>query len=133
MIHSGAVPHFDIPLDLPHAGRIAQRIQNLLERHFEDQELDAPEVTEAAERVATILFHYTDGEDNPPEPEATRIRDEAAAAGRALVTILEEGHVAGDRLGQLVRNLFECLELGEEGAGLSLRVGEKADSLQRPV
>lgn len=133
MIHSRAVAHFDIPLDLPHAGRMAQRIQNLLERHFEDQELDAPEVTEAAARLEAILFPYSSDDDNPPEAEALRVRDEAAAAGRALVDILEAGHIQGDRLGQFVRNLFECLELGEEGAALSLRAGEKADSLQRPV
>ena len=41
-------------------------------------------------------------------------------------------HVTSDRLGQLVRNYFECLELGAEGAEISLRAGEDPRSLQRP-
>lgn len=125
--------HFDIPLDLPHAGRIAIRIHRLLESHFEDEGLDAPEVMEAADRLSVILFPYASEEDNPPEAESQRVREEAAAAGRELVDILESGHIGGDRLGQLVRNLFECLELGEEGARISLRAGENPNSLQRPI
>jgi hypothetical protein len=34
----------------------------------------------------------------------------------------------GDRLGQLVRNLFECLGLPEEGAALALQCGEDPGS-----
>jgi hypothetical protein len=36
-----------------------------------------------------------------------------------------------DRLGQHVRNLFECLGLAEEGAQLSLKCGERPDSPMR--
>jgi hypothetical protein len=38
-----------------------------------------------------------------------------------------------DRLGQCVRNFFECLELGREGAAISLRAGENPRSMQRPM
>jgi hypothetical protein len=53
--------------------------------------------------------------------------------GRQLVDAMEAARLGGDRLGQLVRNLFECLELGKEGAEISLRAGENPGSLQRPI
>jgi hypothetical protein len=123
--------HFDIPLDLPHAGRIADRILVLLERHSEELGLEIPEVLETAERLSNLLFRYSAQDDNPPN--ALAVRDEAAALGRHLVETMEMSHIAGDRLGQLVRNLFECLELGKEGAEISLRAGENPNSLQRPI
>jgi len=58
----------------------------------------------------------------------TAAADEAAALGRALVAAILATPCRGDRLGQHVRNLFECLGLPEEGAELSLRCGEKPDS-----
>jgi hypothetical protein len=125
--------HFDIPLDLPHAGRIADRILTLLERHAEDHGIDAPDLFEVAERLSNLLFRYSDVDENPTGAEAMRMRDEAAVIGRELVGQMEVSRIAGDRLGQLVRNLFECLALGEEGAAISLRAGENPGSLQRPV
>lgn len=127
------MPHFDIPLDLPHAGRVAGRIVRLLERHCEEHGIDAPEVLDAAERLDGYLDKYVDRDENPDETEATEARDHAAALGRTLVAALEAAHIAGDRLGQYVRNLFECLALGEEGASISLRAGENPESLQRPT
>lgn len=123
--------HFDIPLDLPHAGRIADRILILVEKHAEELGIEAPEVIESAEQLWNLLFRYTGQDDNPPG--AIGIRDEAAAVGRQLVDHMVEVRLVSDRLGQLVRNLFECLELGEEGAEISLRAGENPQSLQRPV
>jgi hypothetical protein len=125
--------HFDIPLDLPHAGRIADRILTLLERHVEEQGLDAPALLDTAEALSNRLFRYTDAEENPKGTEAETAREEAAMLGRQLVDLLESSSIRGDRLGQFVRNLFECLAQGEEGAALSLRAGEDPDSLQRPV
>lgn len=125
--------HFDIPLDLPHAGRLASRILRLLERHCEELDVDAPEVIEVAEQLDAALFKYVATEENPEDPEAMAVRDKAADLARVLVDKLEAAHIAGDRLGQFIRNLFECLELGEEGAEISLRAGENPRSLQRPV
>lgn len=125
--------HFDIPLDLPHAGRLADRILNLLERHLEENAIVADEVMESAERLSNMLFRYSANDENPPEAEANAARDDAAAVARQLVDQLEAANIRGDRLGQYVRNLFECLELGEEGAAISLRAGENPNSLQRPV
>jgi hypothetical protein len=127
------VAHFQIPLDLPHAGRIAERILTLIEAHLEELELDAPDLIDAAERLSGHLFRFVDEGDNPPAREANAARDRAADLARKLVDELEAAHIAGDRLGQLIRNLFECLELGEEGATISLRAGENPTSLQRPV
>lgn len=125
--------HFDIPLDLPHAARIADRILSLLEKHVEEKGLDAPDLLDASERLSNLLFRYSDDDAVPDRSEALKVRDEAAAAGRDLVASAEAAGVAGDRFGQLIRNLFECLELGAEGADISLRAGENPNSLQRPV
>jgi hypothetical protein len=123
--------HFDIPLDLPHAGRIADRIVALLDKHTEEMGLDVPEVMEIADRLSSYLFRNAAGDDNPPN--ANEVRDQAAMLGRQLVDAMEAAHLTGDRLGQLVRNLFECLELGKEGSEISLRAGENPKSLQRPI
>ncbi len=123
--------HFEIPLDLPHAGRIADRIVVLVERHAEELGLDVPDVVDRAEKLSSYLFRQASGDDNPPD--ALTIRDEAAAMARELVDAIEASNIAGDRLGQLVRNLFECLELGREGAEISLRAGENPHSIQRPI
>jgi hypothetical protein len=123
--------HFDIPLDIPHAARLADRILNLLERHVEENALDAEAVLAAAEGLSNFLFRFTTDDDNPPGAEV--IRNEAAALARVLVDEAERANIRGDRLGQYIRNLFECLELGQEGAAISLRAGENPDSLQRPL
>ena len=123
--------HFNIPLDLPHAGRIADRILILLQKHAEELGIEAPDAIEQAEKLWNLLFKLTGEEDNPAN--AMAIRDEAASLGRTLVDEMERANVKSDRLGQLVRNFFECLELGEEGAEISLRAGENPNSLQRPV
>jgi hypothetical protein len=124
--------HYDLPLDLPHAGRVAGRILELLERHCEEHGIDAPEVFDAAERLDAMLFKYVEEDENPSEVEGKEAVGKAAALGRQLVDALEAAKIHGDRLGQYVRNLFECLELGEEGARISLRAGENPDSVQRP-
>jgi hypothetical protein len=123
--------HFDIPLDLPHAGRIADRIVALLEKHTEEMGLDVPEVMDTADKLSSYVFRNTADDDNPANAE--EVRDQAAMLARQLVEAMEAAHIAGDRLGQLVRNLFECLELGKEGAEISLRAGENPNSLQRPI
>jgi hypothetical protein len=126
------IPHFQIPLDLPHAGRISYRIYRLLRARSEEE----PEHGRAALlawQLIELLLPYVQSEMNPPPPEANLAREEAARLGRLLVEVIEEYSLQEDRLGQCVRNLFECLEMGEEGALISLRAGENPDSLQRPI
>src|SRR5438477_7949180 len=124
------MPYFDIPLDLPQTGRIADRIVALLEKHTEEMGLNVPEVMDIADRLSSYLFRNAAGDDNPPN--AIEVRDQAAMLGRQLVDAMEAAQLTGDRLGQLIRNLFECLELGKEGSEISLRAGENPKSLQRP-
>ena len=124
--------HFNIPLDLPHAGRIADRLLIIVQRHAEEKGVEAQEAIDAAERLWHLLFRFSGEDDNPPESEALPLRDEAAALGRELVDAVVASKLTSDRLGQLVRNLFECLELGPEGSEISLLAGENPNSLQRP-
>ena len=125
--------HYDLPLDLPHAGRVASRLVRLLERHCEEFGVDAPELLEIAERLDVLLSEYVQEGENPPPLEARSATEAAAQLGRQLVVALEEANIRGDRLGQYVRNLFECLAMGAEGATISLRAGENPESLQRPT
>ena len=125
--------HYDIPLDIPHAGRRAERILSVLERQTAERGIEAPESLDTADRLSNLLFRYTAQDDNPAAEEAARVKEEAASIGRELVDAIEREGITGDRLGQFVRNLFECLELGEEGAEISLRAGEFPNSLQRPM
>jgi hypothetical protein len=85
-----------------------------------------------AAKLDALLAPYADQDDNPPEPIAGRVRNEAATLGRKLVDEIQNAQAGHDRLGQCVRNLFECLELGREGATISLRAGEHPNSFQRP-
>jgi hypothetical protein len=110
---------------------MAGRIAELLERHCEEHGIDAPEVFDRAERLDGMLFKYVEEDENPGAQEAAEMKDKAASVARQLVDQLEAAQIAGDRLGQYIRNLFECLELGEEGAEISLRAGERPDSLMR--
>ena len=112
-------PHFRIPLNLPHAATIAGRILAILQRH---------PITLARD-TAFRIYEKLPGQDEGD----LALRDEVAVLARQLVSELHEFGPTGDRLGQCVRNLFECLELGEEGARLSLLAGEDPNSMQRPV
>jgi hypothetical protein len=125
-------PFFQVALNLPHAGRIARRIILILPAR------GAPEGAEAAARrtaadLLELLEPCMEQDENPPGKPGLVIRDRAAELGRLLVAQIEGGGIGFDRLGQCVRNLFECLELGREGAEISLRAGENPRSLQRPV
>ena len=122
------VPFHQVPLTLPHAGRVARRIAALLETHG----LTDPPAAETAGTLIGLLDPYYDSDENPPAQLAGRVREEAARLGRQLVDEIERDGLGHDRLGQCVRNLFECLELGREGFVISLRAGENPQSMQRP-
>ena len=127
------VAHYKIPLDLPHAATVAERIQRLIQKRVQGQNEEEQSILDAAEDLAGLLFPYSVRGENPSDAEANEVRDQAAELGRAIVQKIVALDIGGDRLGQNVRNLFECLELGEEGAILSLDAGENPSSLQRPV
>ncbi len=121
-------PFFDVPLNLPHAGRIARRLLTIL--HGDGQDHTGAAATAA--KLVDLLDPYYESEENPRAETAARVRHEAAGLGRQFVDQVELDALGHDRLGQCVRNLFECLELGREGAAISLRAGENSGSMQRP-
>lgn len=121
-------PFFDVPLNLPHAGRVARRLVTFL--HRDGHQATAAAATAVA--LVELLDPYYESEENPPALRAPAIRAEAAELGRRFVEQVELDALGHDRLGQAVRNLFECLELGREGAAISLRAGEDPASMQRP-
>lgn len=124
--------HFDLPLDLPHAGRVALRLARRLELHGPDYPEEATLLLESVDALVHLLLPYTMLESNGADEEAARVREAALALGRRAVDEIERLSWGEDRLGQCVRNLFELLEAGAEGADVSLRAGEDPRSLQRP-
>lgn len=115
-------------VNLPHARTIIQRIARSLEAlgaFGEGANGSALALHAAYERLEEAVRPY---DEDPPLARALRAADEAAERARALVALILETPARGDRLGQNVRNLFECLGLAEEGAALSLQCGERPDS-----
>jgi hypothetical protein len=129
----GETPYFRVALNLPHAGRVARRIVRLLPTPAEPGGASAATARKLAVELVLLLDPWLDLDENPPGEEAERIRRETANLGFSLVLEIERGGFGHDRLGQCVRNLYECLEMGREGAGISLRAGEDPRSLQRPA
>ncbi len=127
------VSYFKIPLNLPHAATLAQRIAIALEGRID---WIAPESRALSDRVRglqELLLPFRLEGENPPAAVAESKRQEAAVLLRGIVEEVEKKGLGGDSLGLCVRNLFECLEMGEEGSKLSLRAGENPDSAQRPL
>jgi hypothetical protein len=114
-------------LNLPHARTVLQRVGRSLEalEAFGEAGNGHAPLASAFDAVERRLRGF---DEDPPAEEALRSGDEAAALARALVTAILATPFRGDRLGQHVRNLFECLGLPEEGALHSLRCGERPDS-----
>jgi hypothetical protein len=118
---------FNLPLNLPHAATIAHRILY----HVRNGNAGAEALGQVGELIV-LLEPWRDQEENGPPGDAERVRQEAAALGRRIVEDTETSTYKSDRLGQALRNLFECLALGEEGVELSLRAGENPNSTLRP-
>jgi hypothetical protein len=120
-----------VRINLPHARTVAQRLARTLEAlgaFAEDENGGALALHAAFE----VLEHELRGYDEDPAfEEAVRAADAVAVHSRALVEAILATRFRSDRLGQHVRNLFECLGLPEEGADLSLQCGERPDSLLR--
>jgi len=116
-------------INLPHARTIAERLERQLEmlRVLEGESAKELNGTVAALRGA--LERWTED----PDPEkAAEAADPILAIARKLVEqILRDERARGDRVGQCVRNLYECLGLPNEGRRVSLACGENPDSLMR--
>jgi hypothetical protein len=120
-----------VNINLPHSRSVINRIGRTLEF------LGA--FREEANGGALALHAAFDGlereaapwDEDPAQDVAVAAADAVAARAREVVAAILETSVRSDRLGQHVRNLFECLGLAEEGAELSLRCGERPDSPMR--
>ena len=120
-----------VNINLPHARTIVQRIGRSLEAlgaFGEASNGGAQGLHEAFELLEREVEPF---EEDPAQAAALAAADALAERARTLVAAILETPARGDRLGQHVRNLFECLGLAEEGSSLSLHCGERPDSPMR--
>jgi len=115
-------------LNLPHARTVLQRVGRSLEALGAFGEAGDGHAAPLAAAFDAVEQRLRGFDEDPPAEEALRSADEAAALARALVAAILATPFRGDRLGQHVRNLFDCLGLAEEGALHSLACGERPDS-----
>ena len=119
-----------VHINLPHSRTVLARIGRMLELldAFEEDEAGGPALHAAFRAIESQAEPF---DEDPALAAAVDAADALAGRARGLVAALLDTPVRSDRLGQHVRNLFECLGLPEEGAELSLQCGEKPDSLMR--
>ncbi len=120
-----------VRINLPHARTIVQRVTRSLEAlgaFREGENGGAVALLGAFEALEQAARPF---DEDPAMEEAVRAADALAELARTLVQAILATPFRGDRLGQNVRNLFECLGLPAEGAQLSLDCGERPDSLLR--
>jgi hypothetical protein len=115
-------------INLPHSRTVVQRIARTLDAlgAFHQEENGGALALETA--ITDLMGLLQDFDEDPPFESAITAADLAAARARDLVAAILATSHRSDRLGQHVRNLFECLGLGEEGAEVSLQCGERPDS-----
>ncbi len=116
-------------MNLPHALTIVGRLAYYLRKRREPTPVEETQVGELLAALDALLRPYPT---DPPAETANRVASLAAEQARRLAGECVRAGYRGDRLGQCIRNLFECLGLAEEGAALSLECGERPDSLLRP-
>ena len=117
-----------VHVNLPHARTIVSRLGRTLEALGAFGETGNGGALALLATYDALETAVRDFDEDPPIDDALRAADDVAALGSALVEAILATSCRGDRLGQSVRNLFECLGLPEEGAELALRCGERPDS-----
>ncbi len=116
-------------INLPHARTIAERIERQLEilRVLDGE--GSMTLNAAVIAVRNRLEPWVEDADPLTAAESA---DPIVELARQLVkAIVDDDRARSDRLGQCVRNLFECLGLPNEGRRVSLVCGESPDSLMR--
>jgi len=116
-------------INLPHALTIVGRLAYYLQNRSASMPVEQTRVRELLAILEERLGPYPT---DPPPKTATLVARSAAEQARRLAGECIRAGYRGDRLGQCIRNLFECLGLAEEGATLSLKCGERPDSPLRP-
>jgi hypothetical protein len=119
-----------VHVNLPHSRTVLARIGRMLDflGARREEAAGGPGLHAAFQAMERAAEPY---DEDPALAAAIDAADALADRARELVAALVATPVRSDRLGQHVRNLFECLGLPEEGAELSLRCGEKPDSMMR--
>ncbi len=120
-----------VNINLPHSRTVIHRIGRTLEflgAFREGANGGALALHAAFDALEKDAAPY---DDDPAFEAALAAADGLAGRARVVVAAILETPVRSDRLGQHVRNLFECLGLPEEGAELSLKCGERPDSPMR--
>jgi len=120
-----------VQINLPHARTVIQRVGRTLDFQGAFRPETAGGATGVRPAFDALESAAAPFDDDPGLEVAIEAADALAGRARALVAAILETPVRSDRLGQHVRNLFECLGLGEEGATLSLQCGERPDSPMR--
>jgi hypothetical protein len=123
---------YSVPINLPHAATLVNRIELRLASLQVLERAEAEQILMLIEQLQEKLGRY-EGANDPPDDEMRLVVEESAPIAREIVNEIEQLQVGEDRLGQLIRNLFECMGLGKEGAEISLRAGENPNSLLRPL
>jgi hypothetical protein len=116
-------------INLPHARTVAERVERQLEilRVLDGE--GSSGLNRAVVEVRNSLEPWL--EDAPPETAAASADPIVGLARELVKAIVDNERARGDRLGQCIRNLFECLGLPNEGRRVSLMCGESPDSLMR--
>jgi hypothetical protein len=117
-----------VHMNLPHARTLVQRIGRTLEALDAFGEEGNGQGAPLGDALSALEAELRPYDEDPPMEQALAAGDRAAVVARNLVDALLGRNVRSDRLGQHVRNLFECLGLQDEGARLSLLCGERPDS-----
>jgi hypothetical protein len=119
-----------VHINLPHSRTVIGRIGRTLDfaGGFRDDAPGGPALQAAFDLLARAAEAF---DEDPAKGAALAAADLLAGHARAMVDAIVDTPLRGDRLGQHVRNLFECLGLPDEGALLSLRCGERPDSALR--
>ncbi len=116
-------------INLPHARTVIERVERQLEiLRVLDGEGSKP-LNASISAVRHALEPWL--EDPNPETAAASADPIVELAQELVKAIIDNERARSDRLGQCIRNLFECLGLPNEGRRVSLRCGEDPDSLMR--
>ena len=122
---------YNVPVNLPHAATLTNRIEMRLAALQVFDNPAAEPLSKLIDDLQETIGKY-EGAEDPSDQESQEVVEKAAGIARTMVNEIEQLNAGEDRLGQLIRNLFECLGLGKEGAEISLRAGENPNSLLRP-
>jgi len=115
-------------INLPHARTVVGRLIYYLAQRPEI----APGTVDVRDLLDKVERELSPYDNDPPALEALAAAIELGEKARAIADQIVVAGYRGDRLGQCVRNLFECLGFPEEGAQRSLECGERSDSPLRP-